>query len=611
MARFYEFAALLMAFLSIMGVGVWYIKPRKTLPHYRVRYQRIRLFLRAHPGKGHATLFELTKCWSRFAAWRSSRQTRPDLSRIHKWRNWSAISVYLGSAQWFKRCWVSLQEHVIIFSLPSMGKTAWLADAIIRYPGAVLATSVKDDLYQLTSGIRSLFGPILMFNPEGFGAWPSTFSWNLIRGCEDIRVAVRRAESLINAVSIQDMREGSHWRAKARQMLQAMFHAAALKQGDMRDVAFWTFGDDAEARQILVKHGADQMALTLLELHNSPAEQTAQGYKQILTRALDFMATPVLAQSVLPAEGSGFDIRQFIRDKGTLYLIATGDQDESMLAPLFAAMVSEIKYEAVQMAMGEHVISIPRRIIGKLIPKWACRYVKISSRLTPPLGMFLDECTQICPVPIDKWIPATRSFGIQLFVVVHGIAQLMSRYGKEGAQTVMDTSAVKMALPGLTDDALVGNLSNMCGPVYLAVTGKDAIEQHQMMDSAMIRQLPQGRALVIRSRFSPCIVKTPVVWKNPVYRAAKARRKLQAPLQPAKEMALDYDSAKRIAQLAQESGSKGQRQPEPALDGATNGNGHADSHSSGDGQKPFVNRWADASPWPAEDTSPSGGQSDG
>jgi hypothetical protein len=49
----------------------------------------------------------------------------------------------------------------------------------------------------------------------------------------------------------------------------------------------------------------------------------------------------------------------------------------------------------------------------------------------------------------------------------------------------------------------------------------------------MARELPKGRALVIRGGLSPVVVKTPRAWRAPEYRAAKRRHQTIATLIPA------------------------------------------------------------------------------
>ncbi len=350
MRLFIAVIVLLLMFALVFWFAKWAWWPSRKLPGNRIRHQRIRLHLRLHPGRGHATVIELFWHWSRWASWRLSRKARPSLPAWHRLRYPGEHSVFAGRAHYRHGVRVPVEEHVLVISPPRKGKTAWLAFAIMRYPGPAVCTSVKDDLFTLTSGIRAAGGPVHVFNPEGYGGWPSTLAWNVIAGCESEQVAFRRAEALTHAVSVQGTDDGSFWQAKASQMFVALFHAAALLKGDLRLVARWVFADDTDARDVLARHGAHQMAASLLELHNAPAEKTASVFRMVMTNALSFMSDPMLAQCVLPHSGTGFDIREFIGSGGTLYLIATGDQEQSPLAPLFATLASEIKYEAVLMA---------------------------------------------------------------------------------------------------------------------------------------------------------------------------------------------------------------------------------------------------------------------
>jgi len=510
---FLALIVLLLVFALLFWFAKWAWWPSRKLPGNRLRHQRIRLHLRLHPGRGHATVIELFWHWSRFASWRLSSKTRPSLPAWQRWRDSYSHSVFMGRAQYRHGARVPVEEHILVLSPPRKGKTAWLARGMMRYPGPVVCTSVKDDLFTLTSGIRAAGGPVHMFNPEGYGGWPSTLAWNPVAGCESEQVAFRRAEALTHAVSVQGTDDGSFWQAKASQMFVALFHAAALLGGDLRMVARWVFADDTQAREVLTRHGAHQMAASLLELHNAPAEKTASVFRMVMTNALSFMGDPELAQCVLPQVGTGFDIAEFIASRGTLYLIATGDEEQSPLAPLFATLVNEIKYQAVLMAQASP---------GK--------------RLDPPLGLFLDEVTQIAPVPLHKWLASVGGMGIQIIPVVHGEAQLRERWGDNGAQVIMDTCGAKMFFPGITDTATLDMAAKVCGQVSLkqkGLNGEDYYSQFDIIDPAMARELPKWRALLIRGGLSPVIVKCPLAWRAPEYRAVRRRHQTIAALVPA------------------------------------------------------------------------------
>ena len=260
---------------------------------------------------------------------------------------------------------------------PRTYKTAFLADVILRYPGPVIATTTKADIHALTAAVRAQLGPVHVFNPQYIGGVPSTFRWSPVDGCQDPATAIRRADAFAFAVSQKGVEDGTFWSAKASDYLRGYFCAAALTGQDLRAVAAWVSGADPDVpEQILAAAGAHQWALTLAELR-SEAHKTAATVRMVMSRALAFMADPALAASVLPGPDGGFDIPAFLRDAGTVYMIAEAVSEEAPVAPLFAAMATEIHYVAAQIGQASE-----------------------ARRLDPPLLMGLDEVTQICPVPL-------------------------------------------------------------------------------------------------------------------------------------------------------------------------------------------------------------------
>jgi len=342
-----DFIVLAVCLLVLAGFR-WALLPHGRLPRFRVRYMRIRLRLRLHPGRGHATVGELWLRWGRLAAFRRSARSRWSLSAWQRIRHPGLHSLFLGRAQYRHGLCVPVDEHVLVMAPPRTGKTGLLARLILRYPGPVVSTTTKADVFALTSGIRSWRGPVLVFNPQSIGGVASTFRWNPVDGCADEAVAIRRADGFANAISMSGTEDPSFWTSKASSYLRALFHAAALSGGDMRLVARWALGSAQGAEQILQHAGADQWAAELAELRGE-AQKTAATVKMVVSRALAFMTDPALAQSVLPAGDGGFDIEAFLCESGTLYLIAESEHDDSPVAPLFAAMAGEVHYVAAQL----------------------------------------------------------------------------------------------------------------------------------------------------------------------------------------------------------------------------------------------------------------------
>jgi type IV secretion system protein VirD4 len=491
--------------------------PWRRLPRNRVRHLRIRLRLRLHPGAGQATVAELWLRWGRFAAFRGSGRARRSL---RLWQRalapaW-AYSITVGRAHFRHGLRMPLDEHIIVQSPPRGGKTGWLADVILRYPGPVLSTTTKHDMFELTSGIRSRRGPVHVFNPQGVGNVPSTFRWNPLEGCQDPATAIRRADAFAQSVSQKGVEDATFWASKASDYLRAYFFAAAVEGLDFTYITRWVTGaGSTEAENILnaTPRPGPQWAAQLAELRGE-ANKTAQTIRMTMSRALAFLADPALAASVLPAPGESLDLEAFLHETGTLYLIAESRGEDSPVAPLFACLASELHYTAA--------------LAGSRMP---------GGRLDPPFLMALDEVTQICPVPVPSWLADSGGKGIQIITVAHGEAQLRTRWGRDGARVIMDTSGAKIWLPGISDPATLEAASTLCGTAAMREHGEDRHSRHPVMTPEMIRQLLPGRALVIRGGYAPVIARLPMCWNDPLYRTARRARQAIATLTPVREAA--------------------------------------------------------------------------
>jgi type IV secretion system protein VirD4 len=489
--------------------------PWRRLPRNRVRHLRLRVHLRLHPGAGQATVLELWLRWSRFAVFRRSGRARRSLTLLQRALGpVSEYSIRIGRAHYRHGLRMPLDEHAVVTSPPRVGKTGWLASVILRYPGPVISTTTKHDVFELTSGLRARRGPVHVFNPQAVGDVPSTFRWNPLEGCQDPATAIRRADAFAESVSQKGVEDATFWASKASDYLRAYFHAASVADLDLTWVARWVTGAGAaEAEDILLAAGGPgpQWAAQLAELRGE-ANKTAQTIRMTMSRALAFLADPALAASVLPGPGQSLDLDSFLREAGTLYLIAETRGEDSPVAPLFACLASELHYTAA--------------LAGSRMP---------GGRLDPPLLMALDEVTQICPVPVPSWLADSGGKGIQIITVAHGEAQLRTRWGRDGARVIMDTSGAKIWLPGISDPAALDTASALCGTAAMREHGEDRHTRHPVMAPDMIRQLPAGYALVIRGSYAPIIAKLPMGWNDRAYRRARRAGQAIAALTPVVE----------------------------------------------------------------------------
>ena len=169
--------------------------------------------------------------------------------------------------------------------------------------------------------------------------------------------AIRRADAITQAVSLEGTDDATFWTTKASSYLRAMFYAAALACYDLRAVVRW-ITDSAEEAEDILRHAAGdgdphrdsltqaaarQWSAELRELRGE-AVKTAATITMVLSRALSFMTDPALAVCVLPDPAGSLSVPDFLRESGTIYLIADTAAAEAPLAPVFAAFASEVHW---------------------------------------------------------------------------------------------------------------------------------------------------------------------------------------------------------------------------------------------------------------------------
>ena len=470
----------------------------------RTMWWRARLGLR--PGPGFTTFADLLIRWSRArAALGHGKHSRPGTRRWERLTSHPAgYSVPLGRAQLRKRVYGSLEDLTLVCGPPRGGKSAAVASRIIDNPGPVLATSTRADLHKQTWRLRARNGPVAVFNPQGVGDVKSTFRWDPVAGCDDAEVACRRAASFVGKRYEGDG-DMAFWKSKAMIALAAMLHAAALLDATIVDVFSWICKDGDElAERVLFNdpRASGSLRSAVLEMRRTGSKM-ADSIRGTASEALAWVGVPALAEAATPGPGEGFDVAEFVRANGTVYMIGGGEQ--SPIAPLFCAFAEYVHYSA--------------GLIGSTAEH---------GRLDPPLLMALDEVTQICPVPLNSWAGDSGGKGIMLLAVAHSRAQLESRWGQHGAATIWDCCGVKVLLGGMTDPKTL----DAVGALYGQIPVKDRDGQFRpapVLPAGLLHQLPDSRAIIVRRNMAPVIVSLPKVWRRRDVRKAARRGLTPAP----------------------------------------------------------------------------------
>ena len=506
--------ALLIACLLVLAFGYWSFIPQRHVPYFRVATLRARVTLRLHPGRGFATLPELWARWGRFASFRESGRSRPALPLLQRMIRPSAHAVYLGRAQYRHRLWQTIQENILIVGRSRSGKSGWLAKVVIRFGGAVVSATTKPDLFLRTSGLRATRGRLVhSFDPQRIGGprTRSTLRFDPIPGCEDPSVAMRRGTAFTDAVRTKGTEGDNFWTEQASVQMPALFCAAALGGRDLYAPYHWVIGGDTrEAERILRAHGRRTWAESIGQMRGA-ADKTAATVRMVLVAALKFLEDPAIAECVLPAPGEGFDIGEFLRTQGSLYLMADPRSEVSPVAPVFACLVNEIHWAACQLA-------------GSMR----------GERIDPPLLLQLDEVAKICPLPVPALLADSGGRGIMMLIACQGLAQIEERWGKPATRMVLDTSN-QLYVSGIQDPETLKMVSDLCGPATWRARGSEdgRTADFPVATDAMIRRLPKRHALILRADLAPVITHLPMVWHDWRYRWVRLRRREVARLAPA------------------------------------------------------------------------------
>jgi hypothetical protein len=514
-ARRHHYIILMLFFALVFGVLFHKaILGRRAQIRRRVRALRWRSRLRLRPGPGYASLPELVFRWGRLAAMSHGRRARPGLGfRARLFSPATGYAVRLGRAQYARRVYARMEDQVLVLAPPRTGKSGLIADRVLDHPGPVLTTSTRSDLFQITSGDRARYGPIDVFNPQDVGDVPSTFGWNILEACRDLVMARRIAGWLAAAILPGDSGKGNiEWFEKKGDVaLACLLWAAAVSGRTIVDAFNWAqlYGHE-DALRVLASHpdsSPQMLAVTRRMLADS---KSSASVRDTIELSLSWAIIPGLAAAVTPGPGQGFDLARFINQNGTLYMIATGDED-SPVTPIFSAFASYVNYAA--------------GLMGTQSP---------AGRLDPPLLMALDEVTQICPVALPEMLSDSAGKGVLMTAVAHGTSQLKERWGEHGGQVVWDTCGTKIILGGISDSDTLEQASQMYGSIVLGEVGDMPVPA---VPGEFVRALPDWRALVIRTNLQPVVVKIRPAWKRLRYRLG-----LQAPAYRPRLAAVDLDS---------------------------------------------------------------------
>ncbi|HET9733513.1 MAG TPA: type IV secretory system conjugative DNA transfer family protein [Acidimicrobiales bacterium] len=429
------------------------------------------------------------------------------------------------------------RTSVCIVGPSQSGKTSGLCvPALLELDergGAVIAASVKGDLWSATHRRRESLGEVKVFDPTRVLVERSA-TWSPLRAAGTVTGAQAAARALVDVAGRGGLDNADFWMASAKELLWPLLHVAARTGATMRDVVRWVTTHDRPQKLPngrLAREGEVAERLRQVKQRLEQRDARRRGQPALFTTSDDDGPAPptgalgdlVLAENALRGI---WDTDE--RTRSSIYTTAR-TVIEAWSDPVVAAAADgcEITPEWLLQANNTLYIVAPAREQDRLRPVFACMVADLvhaafdtaarseSGELATKLLVLLDEAANICPVrELPAWCSTCPSHGITLLTVWQDRSQQRLRYGREGAETVWNNSGAKVVLSGLADAAtaevthLLGEEDfERLGSSVDAGNGRRSISQHTMTrrlvsEDALRRQQP-GQGLLIYKDLPP------------------------------------------------------------------------------------------------------------
>lgn len=409
--------------------------------------------------------------------------------------------------------WASVEDSVVVVGPPRSGKGLHLAvNAILDAPGAVITTSTRPDNLAPTLLARSAAQdgcdaddsdrPVMVFDPQHLAsglrdALAGAPRWSLIAGCEDPQRAMSRAAVLVGDAG-KGVESGSFWSQQCETAVRCLLHAAALGGRSVIELYEWSLSTKAakKAADVLADHPATASgwARGLSSILDSDPKQRDSVWAMV-SNTFAVLADPRVVEAVSPAPGEEFDVEDFLRRSGTVYLLGTAS-GASATASLVAAFIDD-------------VVETARRLASR----------SPGFRLDPPLTLILDEAANYPLSGLPALMSEGGGTGISTWVFLQSMAQARSRWGKDDADAIWDAAIVKVILGGgghaddLSDlSRLMGNRTQVRSSLSYGTrdsskSWSDSEEEKAVLEVSHIRRIPFGYALLVLRTSAPIMLK--------------------------------------------------------------------------------------------------------
>jgi type IV secretory pathway TraG/TraD family ATPase VirD4 len=339
------------------------------------------------------------------------------------------------------------EQAVLVLGPPRSGKTTSLViPNVLAAPGAVVTTSTKPDVLQVTALARRDVGTCWLWDPSGTVHPPPGVRrarWSPVPACRSWEVALLTARAMTGAARPGRWPgDSGHWTERAEALLAPLLHAAALSGGGIRRVVQWVHRRDLDTARGALGGGRAELADDVLA---GLAETDVRELSGIWSTAAGVLAGYRSGQALAAADDPNLDPRGLPRTTDTVYVCAPA-RHQDLAAPLVVGFLEQVRDGA-----------------------YATSAAAPAGRRPLPVLLALDEVANIAPVPdLPAIVAEGGGQGLQVLACLQDLSQARSRWGR-AADGFLSLFGVKVILPGLGDLGTLELVSRLGGEIDVPV----------------------------------------------------------------------------------------------------------------------------------------------